>query len=49
MGSYDESIFNSILEEADKKQGGFSNVLSIFNDKVTPRPKADKDKKKQYT
>ena len=37
------------LEEADKKQGGFSNVLSIFNDKVTPRPKADKDKKKQYT
>ena len=37
------------LEEADKKQGGFSNVLSIFNDKVTPRLKADKDKKKQYT
>ena len=37
------------LEEADKKQGGFSKVLSIFNDKVTPRPKADKDKKKQYT
>ena len=37
------------LEEADKKQGGFSNVLSIFNGKVTPRPKADKDKKKQYT
>ena len=34
------------LKEADKKQGGFSNVLSIFNDKVTPRPKADKDKKK---
>ena len=34
------------LKEAHKKQGGFSNVLSIFNDKVTPRPKADKDEKK---
>ena len=45
--SFGESIFNGkiTISEADKKQSNLIKAILQFNDKVRPRPKADKDKK----
>ena len=45
--SFGDSFFNGeiAISEADKKQTNLLDIILNFNNKVRPKPKADKEKK----